>query len=421
MSPTTRALLGHVLFRPRKAKWTFLVFMAGDNNLSSAGDKDLYEMRMVGSTREVNIVVEFDNAGIKGSHRYRIGKDGKGEYHKKLPETDCGDPRALYDFVRWSVRRFPAEHYALVLWSHGSAWEPGEIDRIARSVESPQYSPNEAIQRSTSPLGKAFFRTSLEKIFQLNPAERAICVDDGSGHSLDTVELGRVLEQITTLLGQPLDILGMDACLMSNIEVAYQARPYAKYLVASEELEPGDGWPYDRVLARLTANPSMPAAELAGHIVQDYVQFYLDQRHIGDITQSALDLSRLDALTAPLDRLAEHLLADMPASGLHMRKAQRQSANFFYKTLWDINHFCEALGEFASPEVCDAAAAVRDALQPGMDRLVAHIAHNGQRVERCGGVSIYLPAQVDVSRYYAELEFTKNNRWPELLQAYMES
>ncbi len=55
-----------------KAKWTFMVYLAGDNNLSTAGDNDLEEMRQVGSTNDVNIVVEFDNAGSLGTNRYRI-------------------------------------------------------------------------------------------------------------------------------------------------------------------------------------------------------------------------------------------------------------------------------------------------------------------------------------------------------------
>ena len=405
----------------KKAKWTFLVFMAGDNSLSSAGDKDLYEMRMVGSTPEVNIVVEFDNAGKLGSRRIRIGKDGAGEYTRKLRETDCGDPKVLIDFVKWAVKKYPAERYVLDLWSHGSAWEPAEIDKIARSVNAPQYSPKEAVQRSTGSLGNAFFRTTLEKIFTLpSPSERAICVDDGSGHSLDTIELGSVLRQTAEIIGQPVDILGMDACLMSNIEVAYQARPYARYLVGSEESEPGDGWPYDYILSKLTANPDMHAPELAGIIVRDYLQFYQDQRYRGDITQSALDLSRIDTATRPLDGLAEALLACMPEAQYHILKAQRQSANFYYKTLWDVNHFCEALTTVAKPEVCAAAEAVREALQTGEDRLIIAEGHSGPRVSRVAGLSVYLPALVPVNAFYADLDFARAHRWPALLKAYQD-
>ncbi len=49
------------------AEWTFAVYLAGDDNLSDAGDQDLAEMRSVGATDEINIVVEFDNAGNAAS------------------------------------------------------------------------------------------------------------------------------------------------------------------------------------------------------------------------------------------------------------------------------------------------------------------------------------------------------------------
>lgn len=405
----------------RKAKWTFLVFMAGDNSLSSAGDKDLYEMRIVGSTPDVNIIVEFDNAGKLGTRRFCIAKDGQKEYMRKLAETDCGDPKTLVNFIQWAAKKYPAEHYVLDLWSHGSAWEPAEIDRVARSVGAPQYTPKEAVQRSTSPVAQSFFRSTLETIFRLNKAERAICFDDGSGHSLDTIELGNVLKRTTEILGQPVDILGMDACLMSNIEVAYQARPYVKYIVGSEESEPGDGWSYDAILAKLIAAPDMSPADFATHIVSDYIKFYMDQRYVGDITQSAFDLSRIDTITAPLDALAAALLKEMPDSAMAVWKAQRQAANFFYKTLLDINHFSEILTTVGSPEVCSAAAALTEALKPGPDQFVIAESHNGDRVSRCAGLSIYLPALDKVNRYYGDLDFARDHQWPALLKAYQEA
>jgi len=43
-----------------KAKWTFIVFLNGDNDLDPFGEKDLTEMKKVGSTPDVNIVVLQD-------------------------------------------------------------------------------------------------------------------------------------------------------------------------------------------------------------------------------------------------------------------------------------------------------------------------------------------------------------------------
>lgn len=149
-----------------KKKWTFMIFMAGNNNLSSAGDKDLGEMRAVGSTGDVNIVTEFDNEGDRGTNRYLVQRGGANEQRVSLGETDSGDPKALMDFVGWAAQNYPAERYALVLWNHGGGWEPSEMDRIARSVGSRDFNVREASERSATPMGKLFFRSSLEKIFK---------------------------------------------------------------------------------------------------------------------------------------------------------------------------------------------------------------------------------------------------------------
>ena len=407
------------------AKWTFMVYLAGNNNLSDAGDEDLREMRSIGSTPDVNVVVEFDNAGQDGTRRYRLARDGADEAEKEemeqLPETDSGAPQTLADFLEWATTKYPAERYALVLWNHGGGWEPTEMDRVARSVRPVDYSAREAGERAATRMGRVLFRSTLETIFTLpSPRERAICSDDGSGHSLDTVELGKVLAEAVEKLGRPLDLLGMDACLMANLEVAYQVQPYVQYIVASEELEPNEGWPYDEVLRATTENPDMPTPELASHIVAAYVKSYVDRRYGSPVTQAALNPAHIQTVVEPLDRLAEVLAAAMPDASMELWSAQRRSARFFKNTLWDVADLCTELEQNSTnADARQAAADVRAALQPGPDRFILAEAHNGDAVARCGGVTIYLlPPLTDVSRYYADLEFAKNHRWLAMLEAY---
>src|SRR5688572_3566185 len=276
------------------AEWTFMVYIAGDNNLSAAGDTDVAEMRTVGSSPDVNVVVEFDNAGNSGTRRFLVQKGGANEPTEQLGETDSGDPDVLTKFVEWAVDKYPANRYALVLWNHGGGWQPSEMDKIARQVNAPNYDPREAVQRSATPLARAFFRPTIEKILSLpSPGERAICSDDGSGHSLDTIELGKVLEKIVKKVGRPIDLLGMDACLMSNLEVAFQVRPYVDYVVASEELEPNQGWPYEQVVRQFVDKPKASTADLATHIVHAYIKSYKDRNHKGAVTQAGVNPSRV--------------------------------------------------------------------------------------------------------------------------------
>jgi Clostripain family len=403
------------------AKWTFMVYMAGDNNLSSAGDEDLREMRQVGSTADVNLLVQFDNAGSEGTRRFRVLKGGN-DLLESLGKTDSGDPNVLLDYVKWAHANYPADHYALVLWNHGGGWEPSAMDEIAQEVRARAYSDREGTERSASTLRRAFFRPTLQRILsQDSPQERAICSDDGSGHSLDTVELGKVLDKATAVLGQKLDLLGMDACLMSNLEVAYQAQPYVSYVVASEESEPNEGWPYDMVLPKLVADPSLPAADLAGHIVQAYVQSYRDMNYSGDVTQAALDLAQVGTLNTALDHLADVLYGRLPRAGQQIWKAQKRTKRFWHNTLADVGSFGSEMKRVTRDKATKSAAdEVVAALQPGVGKLVLAEAHDGPGVAMCTGPTVYMPSPlVGVSKFYGDLEFAKKQQWKRMLDAYV--
>ncbi len=401
------------------AKWTFMVYLAGDNNLASAGDADLAEMRAVGSTADVNVVAQFDSANAGGASRFLLKQAGVGEQVEKLGEIDSGDPKTLTEFIDWAAKNYPAEHNALVLWNHGSGWEPSEMDQIARSMGTPDYNPREGIERSASRLRRVMFRSTLEKIFALPTAsERAICSDDTSGHSLDTIELGRVLAGAVKRIGRPLDLLGMDACLMSSLEVAYQIKPFVRYMVASEEIEPNNGWPYDLVLREFVDHADLPIADLATHIVNVYVKSYVDRRYPRPVTQAALNLGKVDTISGPLDELAKTLIAEMPQAATEIWNAQRKAAQFYDYTLWDIAHFCELLEESnGGAQLVEAAKAVREATEEGPDRCIIHEEHHGATVSRCGGLSIYLPLRKPPSPFYGELDHSKRYEWPSLLQA----
>ena len=113
-----------------KKDWTMMVYLAGDNNLDGAGVVDLKEMKRVGSTDRINIVAQFDRAGSKGeTSRFYLQKGTAlaKDVKQKLGETNMGDPKVLEDFVTWSVKNYPADHYLLVLWNHGAGWDDANL------------------------------------------------------------------------------------------------------------------------------------------------------------------------------------------------------------------------------------------------------------------------------------------------------
>jgi len=116
--------------------------------------------------------------------------------------------------------------------------------------------------------------------------------DDNPVDSLSIPELDEALDVATKALGKAvgkkkderknIDILGMDCCFMSMVEVCYQIRNYVDHVVAAESLIPDFGWPYHRVLAEAErirnypADPVIDAEVLARIIVTEYIKYYSD-------------------------------------------------------------------------------------------------------------------------------------------------
>ena len=59
-----------------KAKWTVMVYIAGDNNLDGAALWDIKEMAQAGSTKDVNILVQLDRLADRKTRRFLITKGG---------------------------------------------------------------------------------------------------------------------------------------------------------------------------------------------------------------------------------------------------------------------------------------------------------------------------------------------------------
>ncbi len=405
------------------ANWTVLAYLAGDNDLEGALLGDLKEMERVGSRPgEVEIVAQVDRArghtaadgDWTGTRRYyvtrseaprRIGSTLLAE----LGETNSGDPRVVKDFLTFGAKRYPAQATMLILSNHGSGFyvPPGMLSAGAKRVALP-----------ARRLRQGFFRPTREWLPEPD-ALRGIAYDDGAGDCLDNRELKQVVAHAHRVLGRPLDIVGMDACLMTMLEVAYQLREHARILVGSQELEPGAGWPYTMVLGDLVGQPAMTPAELATTIVRRYAEFYGPDGP--NITQSAIDLGKLDDLVTAVDALAGRLLAALPDATLEqaLYRAWRRTLRFFDDLYVDLHHFAVNLaGTTSRRDVRNAALDVRRAIEAGGGPIIAE-AHGGARMRRARGLSIYFPPFRDPSVFYRELDFANRTRWAEFLEAYL--
>jgi hypothetical protein len=422
------------------ADWTVLVYLAGDNNLDGAGVADLREMKKVGSSASVNVIAQFDRAGSRGTSKrfyLRKGTELPKDAVQDLGETDTGDPKVLCDFFRWGVKHYPARHYLLVIWNHGSGWDDsnlyanhgdyfsGDPPPIVRKgvVMNAEGSVAEVQPRKSRPVAMAQARSAVRRAHRALFAStvdtmvrsRAIAFDDQAKDFLDNMEIKRALGEMKTLLGRPLDLIGFDACLMAMLEVNYQIMATARYAVGSEEEEPGNGWPYDRILKALAKKPAMAPDELARTVVAQYAASYGAS---DGVTLAAVDLGQSDSLAAAVEKLGGSLLArvgkqsEMTLLSAVRAKVQEYSAP--YDDYVDLVDLCDGLQRLlGDAAVTEACAAVKQAVA----KMVLASAAKGSGVARSHGISIYFPKH-KVCALYAKLDFARKNAWAKFVAAY---
>jgi cysteine peptidase C11 family protein len=396
---------------PTKKPWTFMVYMAGDNNLDPDGVKDLKEMKRVGSTAALNVVAQFDRASGQAAKRFYIRKGGTvaADAVANLGKINTGDPKRLMDFIKWGVKEYPAERLALVLWNHGQGWDDTDIyaDERHRSLR----------RLATGPIRHALFHAPVRRTLASatrDPRARAILLDDSAKDFLDNLEMKKVMAATRKLLKRKVDVFGMDACLMSMAEVGYQVCESADFAVGSEQTEPADGWPYTVILGELAKKPGMTARDLSALIVEKYIASYTSDA----VTQSACDLSKAEALASAVAGLASALQANINDAATRQRilTVRTQVQSYEVTENIDLVDFCTLLAQ--SGPAAPIGQRCQEVVQAVQSAYVVAQGHKGAGMKNSHGVAIYFPTQA-VSPLYAGLDLSKKTGWGVFLQAYL--
>jgi len=419
-----RRLLGGPQAPAGPKPWTILVYMAGDNgtvtsSLEGAGVEDLQEMKRIASSAPVNVLVQFDRMSDHQTRRYSV-RPGVADCVMTLGETNCGDPAVLRDFFTWGRTNYPAEHYALVLWNHGSGWKEDDIYAAARRVD-----PKLATRTATRSIAKrrirrALFATTITA--SLQDHAKGIAYDDTDKDFLDNAELVHFLDFARQELGRPLDVLGMDACLMAMLEVAYECRAGARLLIGSEEIEPGAGWPYDKVVNLFAQQPNADLAAIGSGVVDAYVQYFKKNAPMESVTQAALDLTRVETAATALDNFARALIDLLPRPGVHdaLVVARSRVQSFQDSDYVDLLHLAQLVKEKINDARVQATAqTLIDRLTPGApDSLVVASQFAGPNIATAHGVAIYFPWRGNVSSHYPAQAMSQDIAWNQFLAAY---
>ena len=270
---------------PEAAKWQFLVYMDGDNNLEDWVLHDLNELELTGSGDGVEVLVQADridgystkNGDWTGARRYHIEHDTDDAHISSpvvqdLGEVDMGKPETLADFLSWADTNYPAERRVLVMWDHGDGWSL----QAAESASSGEVAPPPGIAWDDT---DGSFLSLAEGTF-------------AAGLQAEVDENGRI------------DVLAFDACNMATWEVLHAMVPYAEAVSAAETSEGYQGLQYGTSIAYLRANPDTTSADMARELSRGAVE------EGGEYTHSAWNLDDVSQIDAAVDAIAGAALAD---------------------------------------------------------------------------------------------------------------
>lgn len=360
---------------PPLKKWTFLVYEASDNDLEKFMVQDINDMENVGSSNNMNIVLQMDrgekpselSGGWGGTRRFKLDKNEDpfnidSTVLQDLGQINMSDPKNLADFIEWGMKEYPAQHYMLLISDHGGGW--------AGAIEDDSH--------------KGWM-------------------------SLPDIRKGAEIAQEKTK--QKIDIIGFDACLMGQSEVAYELKDVANYMIASEESEGAGGWPYHNLLSKIVLDNFSNALMMKMDLEPDAVARFIvrtsakDKENIPTI--SAIDLAQMKGVAEATKGLTDAILStDTPKSTLKtiVRNTQK------FEGFKDHYDFCRriVLSEDVKDDKLKAAA------QKVMDEVyeAVMLEEHSTDYPDAQGLSINLPSfNSSMSEEYKQTLFAKDTGW----------
>lgn len=313
--------------------WAIYWYLCGSDLETNHGCAtiDLQEMLEVQLPENVTVVIQTGGANVWQNElmdasklqRWVYNSQGLQLVHEEA-SANMGDAQTLYDFLHYASTNYPADKTAVTFWNHGG----GSVS------------------------GAAF-----DEIYGLD--------------SLDLAEMYQAFDAVwpATAAAPALELVGFDTCLMATIDVAAVFQNFAKYLVASEEVEPGNGWLYSGWLGALAADPTMEGDDLGIAICNTYFEGCEAAGTQDQATLSLTDLRKLDPLLEAYEAFGQEAFVAAtqdPSFFAQLGRAAAQSENYGgntkeqgYTNMVDLGHLARQTAWMlpSAQNVSDALAA----------------------------------------------------------------
>ncbi|MEG0876900.1 MAG: clostripain-related cysteine peptidase, partial [Oscillospiraceae bacterium] len=318
-------------------EWAVYWYLCGSDLESNYGaaTSDLQEMMEVTLPENVKIVIQTGGAAtwqndiISTETLQRYVYDSEGlKLLEEQPSASMGEEATLSEFLSFAKENYPAKHTAVTMWNHGGGSVSG---------------------------------ASFDELYEM-----------------DSLDLNEMRGAFTTAFeadeaNQPIDIIGFDTCLMATVDVANTFTDIAKYLVASEETEPGNGWLYSGWVGALAEDPTIEPLELSKVICDTYMQGCEDIGTEDNTTLSVTNLSKVGELLSAYDDFGKDALnaaAENPAFFTYFSKVGGSVENYGGNTreqgftnMADLGDLARGTGELLPETSARVLSALEDCVE----------------------------------------------------------
>ncbi len=400
-------------------EWTIMIYMAGDNNLSVDMAYALEQIKGIAGPgpESPNLLVYYDgnspsiptmycDFSVPGNPTYvrSVNVPDKLCWVPKKLNENAADKRAITNFVHWCVNQVEvvgpdgeitygrrANRYAMIFSGHSLGFQDIGLFKDESTGK-------------TMKMKDLYF--TLQDLVSDEAFLRQTAIENG-------VPDDQMEQQTKVIIGQRLDLLGFDACVMGMLEVGYQFSYIAKTIIASEGSVPSAGWTYAKILGALTggANRKDDAKAVAARFVRDFIRSQ-DAYTVGGVSvdMAAWDTEALNDVAILFDSLAITLLDCFRDPNERIYKQMQrvilqvhwQCQSYMYDQNVDLGDFCELLERECSSliselgggddtkileEICDWCRKVLDAIR----KAVILSGFSGGEYQYSNGMSVFFP------------------------------
>lgn len=358
-----------VVIKPKCA--TLLFYMVGENDLSDYMEVNIANMitgyKQTDSVANILVYKDVDDT----PKLYLLDKDSYGTVTLRTVKTYQNqasvDPDVMSEVLKDVFTNYPALKKGVIFSSHadGSLFQSSTIRK------------------------RSF---GMEKI-------------NGTYYGMNVTDVNEALSKCPYL-----DMVMFDACLMANIETAYEIKDRAKYLLATPNSVPGDGFPYQYIISDLL---KMDKASLE-HAADQYYNYYRMNSVEWDdfVAVSLTDLTKISSVAEAMDSLCSQSCV---CAKIELLEAEHIQKYELTKDLYDCGQWIDSIG-------CGSQQAI--AVKTALDAAVVYKKRSDYACcddwgtlylpitdDRFSGLNTYLPGDVSTMYDILQQQFFTTLKW----------